>query len=49
MKNEQTNRITADVAEKINELNMYVKNIDKITLVLRNIATDQPAFAQCRH
>ena len=38
MKNEQTNRITADVAEKINELNMYVKNIDKITLVLRNIA-----------
>lgn len=38
IKNEQTNRITADVAEKINELNMYAKNIDKIILVLRNIA-----------
>src|SRR5690606_11213777 len=37
-KNEQTNKITSDVVETINELNMYVKNIDKITLVLRNIA-----------
>ncbi len=37
-KTEQTNSITSDVVLKINELNMYVKNIDKITMVLRNIS-----------
>jgi methyl-accepting chemotaxis protein len=38
IKTEQTNNIAANVVVKITELSQYVKNIDKITIILRSIA-----------